>query len=91
MRSGQPSCLCALFCSAQRTTALSQAPGSSDSTLILARTSPLRLVSWVDSVSIVSGQRLAAWAMAWWNSAGAPPNRLGSPPTSLRLISGWYR
>ena len=45
---------------AQRSTAAAQASGSSDSTLMRARTSPLRLVSWVDRVSIASGHCSAA-------------------------------
>jgi hypothetical protein len=63
--SGQPDRLCGSLRAAQRRTAAIHASGSSDRRLIRARTSALRLVSWVDSVSMASGQRAVARAMAW--------------------------
>ena len=56
-----------------------------------ARTSLLRLVSWVDSVSMPRGWCWAARSLAWWNSATVVPNVPGSPPTSFSEIRRWYR
>ena len=63
----------------------------SDSALSRARTSALRLVSWVEMVSIVSGQRAPVAAVSAWNDAVLAPNRPGSPPTSFSEMSRWYR
>lgn len=64
-------------------TTLAQAFGISASTARRARTSSLRLVSWVDRDVMPSGA--VAWRAAHsaWNSATDIPNRVGSPPTSL--------
>ncbi len=66
-------------------------PGISASTASRARTSSERLVSWVDSVVIVAGQEASRLASAAWNSAGATPNRAGSPPTSLSATNRFQR
>ena len=63
--------------------ARSQWPGSSASTAMRARTSSPRLVSWVDSVTIASGQSRCRSAIAAWKSSTPITRSDGSPPTSL--------
>lgn len=65
--------------------------GHSDSTAMRARTSALRLVSWVVSAVPVAGQSRASRAQNAWNSSGATAGDPGSPPTSVAEISGAYR
>ena len=57
--------------------------GISESTLMRARTSSPRLVSWVAVADRAWGERSRRSALAAWNSAMEAPKRLGSPPTSL--------
>ena len=56
---------------------------SSASTEIRARTSSLRLVSWVVRVVIAGGSSAWRRAIRVWNSSGATANSVGSPPTSV--------
>ena len=66
-----------------RTSAARQRPEISESTLSRARTSSLRLVSWVDVASRASGwvrHRSMVWS---WNASSGVPNRSGLPPTSF--------
>ena len=69
--------------------ALATRRATSDRTLMRARTSALRFVSWVDSVSMVCGHCSAVRAVAPWKLSAGRPNTLGSPPTSLRQTSRW--
>lgn len=62
--------------------------GHSDRTAILARTSPLRLVSCVVSTVPVAYQSRDSRAQKAWNSSGLTAGRPGSPPTSVAEISG---
>ena len=52
-----------------------------------ARTSSLRLVSWVLRQVIASGQSAWRRTIASWNSATGTEKTLGSPPTSLSEVS----
>ena len=73
------------------TSVRSHSPGASASTAMRARTSSLRLVSWVDSVVIASGQSRCRAAIASWNSATVVEKTDGSPPTSLSEVRREYR
>ena len=70
----------------QRVSAVRHSRGSSDSTLMRARTSSLRLVSWVELASSVAGQSRARSALWRWKAVSERPNWSGSPPTSLSEI-----
>ncbi len=61
------------------------------STAIRARTSALRLVSWVVRTVPVAGQSRAMRAANAWNSSGDTAGRPASPPTSVAESSGTYR
>ena len=65
----------------------SQSSGTSASAVIRARTSSLRLVSWVVSAVIASGHSCWRRAAYPWNCAGVVENTDGSPPTSLSEVS----
>lgn len=65
--------------------------GHSVSTAIRARTSALRLVSWVVSAVPVAGQSRASRAQNAWNPSGVTAGCPGSPPTSFAETSGTYR
>ena len=67
--------------------ARSQWPGSSASTVMRARTSSPRLVSWVERVTIASGQSRWRAAIAAWKSSTPIAKIDGSPPTSLSDVS----
>ncbi len=56
-----------------------------------ARTSSLRLVSWVAVAERPAGQLAWRATQRAWNSSTATPNCSGSPPTSFRLTRRWYR
>ena len=73
--------------SCHRSTCGRHSCADSVSTASRARTSSPRLVSWVDSVVMVAGQRRARWPAKAWNSPGVTPKRSGSPPTSFSAIS----
>ncbi len=65
--------------------------GCSLSALTVALTSPLRLVSCVESTVPVSGQSRCSRAQNAWNAAGGSAGCPGSPPTSAAESSGAYR
>jgi hypothetical protein len=75
----------------QRRTTSVQSPGSSESTASRARTSSLRLVSWVDSVVMDSGHRRCRSSAESWNVSGLTPKSDGSLPTSLRAVNRVHR
>ena len=52
-----------------------------------ARTSSLRLVSWVVVASMRCGQSRCALGLRRWKAATLMPKCSGSPPTSLSEIS----
>ena len=68
---------------AQRDAACFQAPGISDNTWIRARTSSLRLVSWVEVAESAWGHRAARSANQACSDSGGVPKWSGSPPTSF--------
>ncbi len=76
---------------AASSTVSAQRSGHWDSTAIAARTSALRLVSWVESTVPVSGRSRWVRAHQAWNSSGSSAGRPGEPPTSLAESSGTYR
>ncbi len=65
--------------------------GTSVSTASAARTSALRLVSWVDSTVPMAGQSRCTRAQNAWKSSGDTAGLPGFPPTSVADSSGTYR
>ena len=61
--------------------------GSSESTVIRARTEAERLVSWVVSAFMVAGDSRWRRAASVWNCSGVREKTEGSPPTSVRDVS----
>jgi hypothetical protein len=57
--------------------------GSSASTLMRARRSSARLLSWVEVASIEWVRKRSRVALAEWKAAGEMPKVRGSLPTSL--------
>ncbi len=93
----EPTATCQIRCASEgsgsgaarthrRTTSV-QSPGTSASTASRARTSSLRLVSWVLSDVIESGQSCCRVCAHSWNSSAVTPNFAGSLPTSLRAAN----
>lgn len=69
----------------------SQSSGSSAIAASRARTSALRLVSWVVRMVPVAYQSRWRRAQKAWKSSGAVAGQAGSRPTSLRDIRGYQR
>ena len=66
--------------------------GSPPTAMSRARTSSLRLVSWVDRVVMVSGHLDCCWVLQVCNSSAADsPTRLGSLPTSFMATNSAQR
>ena len=71
----------------RRVSVCSHSPGTSASTVIRARVSSPRLVSWVVSVVIACGQSACRVVIASWNAVGVTAQVAGSAPTSLCEVS----